>query len=503
MIYSHKRILIGFLTGLSIVLILLILFKVDKKKNTPTIPINTEDSSSEALSDPKENFEENQSMKIVEERMMQLMILPYKLDGNDLTYFAHKENGWLFFFNEDYSEARYILMQKGNVEILGGETNFQKDYGEDVIVRDPAFSPNLDQFAFVVSSKDTSFIVLNGDKINYEYKQVYATRFSPDSKRFGYIARKEDGSLVGVVDGQETTLTNESTANIDSGYTWIFFSPDSKRMAYVVNYHSKDSNNLYKAFVSLDGQKFNGYARVHSFVFSPDSNRYAFQANIGGINETVVDGIVQGTYEYTKRPVFSFDGKHVAYWAQNGMAEDLRKEFVVLDGKQFQTHPRVADVMFVPNRYEVGYLYCNSWIRGADCHIVVGNVKSEVFHNLGELEAIDSRGNPIYTTITEESGAGETLTYYSLNHKGKTGKFYDAIYGIIPLLDYNDAVVSAAIEHVDKYVSGKSFIVVDHNESTNRFDRVWSPKILESNKIAYAALSGTTIYQIQATVEPE
>ncbi len=101
---------------------------------------------------------ENQSMTIAEERLQQLVVLSEKLSTENLSYHLYKENGWLFIFNKDYSEVRYVLLQKGNIYIQGGKDNFEQEYGENMTIKDPTFTSSLDQFAFVVSSKEKAFL---------------------------------------------------------------------------------------------------------------------------------------------------------------------------------------------------------------------------------------------------------------------------------------------------------------------------------------------------------
>ncbi|MFY7951786.1 MAG: hypothetical protein ACOVT5_04710, partial [Armatimonadaceae bacterium] len=127
--------------------------------------------------------------------------------------------------------------------------------------------------------------------------------FSPDGKRFGYVARRNERWRV-VIDGNEQSGEYDDVAPYGQGPT-IHFSPDSKRVAYVGLRREADSSPLgyrFHRFVVVDGNKGKEYdevgygASLHdSIVFSPDSKQVAFVAATRNGKETrmfpVIDGV--------------------------------------------------------------------------------------------------------------------------------------------------------------------------------------------------------------------
>jgi roadblock/LC7 domain-containing protein len=81
----------------------------------------------------------------------------------------------------------------------------------------------------------------------------------------------------------------------------------------------------------VDGKAEGAYDQIEGLTFSPDSKRAAYVAAKGPDSwEVVVDGQAGPEYHgiITGSPVFSRDGKHVAYAARRGT-----KSFAVVDGR--------------------------------------------------------------------------------------------------------------------------------------------------------------------------
>jgi Tol biopolymer transport system component len=123
----------------------------------------------------------------------------------------------------------------------------------------------------------------------------------------------------------------------------LTFSPDSQRLAYIVSQPYQGS----KAFVIVDGVEGKPSQYIDSdVIFSPDSKRMAYVAGrtklfaFSGFDYwTVVDGKAGKKYDFIGPPVFSPDGKHVAYSAYK-----YDKWLVVLDGVEGKSY----DGMFTP-----------------------------------------------------------------------------------------------------------------------------------------------------------
>jgi Tol biopolymer transport system component len=135
------------------------------------------------------------------------------------------------------------------------------------------------------------------------------------------------------------------------GLSYTVFSPDGKRLVY-------GAKKADKWFVVLDGEVCpeSGYDDVGFFDFSPDSSRFAYAALKDDKRYMVVDGRVGKTYERVSEPVFSPDGKHLAYIATIKDAEpDKKRRFIVLDGKEGKIYDGVNRPIFSKDSEHIMY----------------------------------------------------------------------------------------------------------------------------------------------------
>lgn len=149
------------------------------------------------------------------------------------------------------------------------------------------------------------------------------------SMRLGYVVQTPAGYAV-VVDG----VRGQLYSYIDTRTRWSFterarrphirFSPDGKRFAYV----AKQGDS---ARVVVDGTAGLLFDAVHwdSTPFSPDSRHVAYVAAREGSYVVVRDGVVGHKYDAIRSLEFSPDSKHLIYVAQrDGL------EYVVIDGDE-------------------------------------------------------------------------------------------------------------------------------------------------------------------------
>jgi hypothetical protein len=130
-------------------------------------------------------------------------------------------------------------------------------------------------------------------------------------------------------------------------------SPDGRRVAYEVISGSK-------RLLVVDGQKkveFNyisGDFFLSRVVFSQDSKRVAFKCAASyGSNYISIDGNDGKRYDYVTDPLFSADGKRVAYMAREG-----KQWFAVVDGKWGNAYCDYWDstLVFSPDSRRVAYM---------------------------------------------------------------------------------------------------------------------------------------------------
>jgi len=152
-------------------------------------------------------------------------------------------------------------------------------------------------------------MVLDGKTVG-TFDQIGSLRFSPDSKRLAYNARRGKEWFL-VCDGQEDPVFE----HIDSPRPYYVFSPDSKHLAYIGWRNINWMRN--RLGYNLDGAKWQVVCdgRMGPAITSPGSRRVwprVFHAQV---------------------PVFSPDSKHLAWLCWRG-----DKQFIVIDGLEGPKH---------------------------------------------------------------------------------------------------------------------------------------------------------------------
>ena len=173
-------------------------------------------------------------------------------------------------------------------------------------------------------------VVVDGD-IGAHYAQVDNIAFGPDGKHFAYNARKGDKWLL-VLDGKEVLEGEEITQEFPA------FSPDGRRVAQGL----KKDGAWTAVLVPLDkpdeprttGGTYDGGTGL--ITFSPDGERIAFVAWHGKKRMAVVDGKSGPEFDAVTKPIFSPDGRRVAYEAARLYPDGSKKDrwFVVVDGEE-------------------------------------------------------------------------------------------------------------------------------------------------------------------------
>lgn len=192
----------------------------------------------------------------------------------------------------------------------------------------------------------------------------------------------------------ELNLNTTKLATLPEGESinHITFSPDGRRVAYVIEEHiSPDEPD--RDFVVVDGQKSEAYNRAYDLVFSPNGKHFAYAVkkrekvlhpdkgtyeHIGGEFFTVLDGKKGKSYDEVQHPTFSPDSQRFAY-----AAEKNGSHFVVLDGKKGKpTHCYITDLFFSPNSKRLAYeIGCPHWYDdGEDSYMVIDG-KKQKYHS--------------------------------------------------------------------------------------------------------------------------
>lgn len=174
-------------------------------------------------------------------------------------------------------------------------------------------------------NKSRGCVVVDGQpiaEVNYFEPESLALSF--DGKRVAYVVNEDHGKKRWlVVDGQRGP--EYDWAGNPAGISEISFSPDGKRLAYVLGRGDrKHPSNL----PVVDGVAGPEYDEVLHLAFSPDRRRMAYAARTGKEWKVVVDCQTGASYDDIFGPTFSPDSKRVAYGARQG-----KRWLVVADGQ--------------------------------------------------------------------------------------------------------------------------------------------------------------------------
>lgn len=204
-----------------------------------------------------------------------------------------------------------------------------------------AFKGDSDKLIYLASKKDKA-VVICGDKESAEYdKEPFmpagpgsrtkspALMFSPDFEHYAWFPRRGT-KWFAVVDGVESPAYDVAAMSYDMPFSKALFSPDSKRFAYIA---LEDAPNPPKPVqperrtdvpkvcsVVVDGVKGKAYDVIEKIIFSPDSKHIAYIARRGDSRLVVVDGVEQAEYGSINADslVFSPDSKHLVYLQDHG-----------------------------------------------------------------------------------------------------------------------------------------------------------------------------------------
>ena len=278
---------------------------------------------------------------------------PFSPDGKWFVYQAREgKDSFIVFAGE--KKAPIPVPCTGRVVYSGGGRRFAycaAGDGESWLVCDGkpgpryqrtgafGFSRDGKRFAYVARSGDgTEFVVLDGKALE-AHKTVGSIAFSPDGERFAYAATDANDAAFVVLDGKAL----EDCEQVRS----LVFSPDGKHLAYI-------ARRLGNQMLVCDGRQWPGYARVFYPMFSPDSNSLACWARSADAKQHFVirDGrqIVQTDDE--PRLVFSPDGKTLACSTWNGsQVYRLEEKVELLAAGQ----DAASDPVFSPDGRHIAY----------------------------------------------------------------------------------------------------------------------------------------------------
>lgn len=278
-----------------------------------------------------------------------------RLDDRDVGVYSQV---WETIFSPDGKRTAFLVSYgagEGDRFIVDGKE--QEKY-EVLMPGKAAFSPDGSLFGYQAVKDKSVFIVINGVP-GKAYEMVWGIGqrsiaplvFSANGKHYAYQARRDNKDFV-VHDGKEHPV-ELALDHVPA------LSPDGARWAVVTS--EPIGNNKLAPRVVVDGRPFGKtYHHIANRpVFSPDGKRIAYSPTLrwdpGQDQEgiCVVDGKeLEPRYEFVRTIVFSPDSKRLAYEAKR-----RGKFVVVLDGQESKEYDlvRSASLVFSPDSRRFAY----------------------------------------------------------------------------------------------------------------------------------------------------
>jgi hypothetical protein len=180
-------------------------------------------------------------------------------------------------------------------------------------VEELQFSPDSKRFGYVATTGEPrntrTFLVIDGKRVGLEYRSINHLQFSPDGKRFAGLAMSDAGAFV-VIDGEESEAFTHQVTDFRFSATG--------RYAYVGRPKAQGKT---QAFVDGKPQGEIDEIMKNTLTFSPDGTRLIYSA-VKRYPERLLffDGKIEpmgissmGTNLWKDPVVFSPNGKHVAF----------------------------------------------------------------------------------------------------------------------------------------------------------------------------------------------
>ncbi|MBI2920623.1 MAG: PD40 domain-containing protein [Planctomycetes bacterium] len=202
-------------------------------------------------------------------------------------------------FSDDGKRLAYTKsVENGHAVVVDGR--MEKAYDR---VGRPVFSPRGDRVAYsAMRSSEAALVVVNG-RDSEEWTTTWDPLFTPDG-RMAYVASSGDGTLYWVAEEDERV----ELAGIPSRVT---FDASGRHVAYQI------SGQIYRDHRPI------GYGRFP--VLDPTGKHVAYLNNEQGGGVSIgVDGKKGERFHALSRPVFSPDGKKLAYGAVSGPATSAK-----------------------------------------------------------------------------------------------------------------------------------------------------------------------------------
>jgi len=346
--------------------------------------------------------------------------------------------------------------------------------------------------------KSRGCVVVDGQSIaELRYFDPGSLALSFDGKRVAYVVREDHGKKSWLVaDGQRGP--EYDLGGNPAGISEISFSPDGKRLAYVLG---KGDRKHPSSLPVVDGVAGQEYDEVLHLAFSPDSRRVAYAARTGEQWKAVVDGQSGASYDDIFGPTFSPDSKRVAYGARQG-----KQWLVVADGRAGAAYDELFDFWRgTPNSVQQADLIEAQWLNMDGQSQVPYAVLST--QDVGFLESQSRLKSGVryqYATRLVFSSDSKHLAY-AAKRGGKWVVVLDGQEGA----EYHDIGVGSPafspdgkrIAYSAKTDAKAHWVVVVDGQAGPEFEAIFNPSFSPDGKhLAYAAVQGKWFHKQWALV---
>ena len=310
----------------------------------------------------------------------------FSQDGKQVAYIASKHGKYFVVIGnkegEKYDEVGVPMFSQDNNQVAYTAKKGKKEFavlGEkrseefDSISR-LMFRPHDNQITYIARKGRKNFLVVGDSKVQLKYPYPNYAVFSHDGKQLAYVAStlykpgepQKEFIVVGDRKGEEYTQVQRPV-----------FSPDGKSVAYAATNLWGDLADIGKWFVMVDGIKRKGrYSTISNVTFSPDGKQVAYVARKKDVKCSVVVGNKEGEkFDVIDGPLlFNPNGTQIAYMATKG-----GKMFIVMGGRKGEEFDGVDPPVFSPNGKKVAYRAVRR-VRGKSLQsVIIGDKKDEAF----------------------------------------------------------------------------------------------------------------------------
>jgi dipeptidyl aminopeptidase/acylaminoacyl peptidase len=218
-------------------------------------------------------------------------------------------------------------------------------------------------------------------------------KFSPDSQRLAYVA--VPGHLI------RTLVVDGVPGKVYTSVTDVTFSPDSRHIAYIADGVIAVLNNVETTYPAIEGK----------LILSQDALRSAAIVSDSYNKAVAVDGVAGKSYYWVLAPVFSPDGRHIAYVAGN----DKGESFMVVDGIVGTCYNSVSAPVFSPDGQHIAYVAGNS--KSMSYFIVVDGIEGGEYDKIMDMDEPDTPSINRASTIAIVFDSDRDFHYLALSEE--------------------------------------------------------------------------------------